>query len=144
METLLVKADQIMQRMGFPPASASDGRYVTELRHSIARQASAGLVNRSGGTWATDAIWSDHEERARCLLEIDWAIERGHCCQTEVLDCYPINRRYNFKTGRSHYEFRPDRIMPWVRDQVRKVSYHYRIWRDRNLVNPYSRPKNAE
>jgi hypothetical protein len=124
-------------RMGFPPSET--GPFVTALRAKVREQVAEGLTNRSGGTWATDEIWHQHEERARCILEMEWSIDRGHYHQTEVFDCYPINRRFNTRTMRWHYEFRPDRIMPWVRDQIRLVGYHWRKWRDRKLVNPYSK-----
>ena len=136
------RAALIMERMGFPPNA--NGPYVTELRKVVRRQVGNGMVNRSAGLWNTEEhpnIWNEHEERARCLLEVDWAIEHGHCHQTEVLDCYPINRRFSTRTMRWHYEFRPDRIAPWIRDQMRLVGYHCRVLRDRLLrrQNPYSR-----
>lgn len=137
----MADADQIMLRMGFPVEAT--GPYVTALRAKIREQVGHGMVSRSAGSWDTENhpdIWSHHEERARCILEMEWAIERGHCHRTEVLDCYPINRRFSTKDMRWHYDFRPDRIMPWIRDQVRLLGFHYRVTRDKILgrKNPYA------
>ena len=139
-EAVIAKADEIMLRMGFPRDVNS--RYVKELRESICYQVSEHDLCGFGVSWADDL--TPLEDRARAILESQWAIERGHSCEREVLDCYPINRRYNAATGRWRYEFRPDRIMPWLRDKRRAAGMHLRIWRDHLLRrrNPYSHDPN--
>lgn len=131
--------EQIMLNMGFP--EDANGPYVTALRALIREQVADGMMNRSGGTWASDEIWSDHEERARCFLEIDWDIKQGHSCRVELLDSAPIRWAYNIKTRRRVLRVRPKLILPWLRDRGRWVGMQWRIWRTRNEVNPWREVK---
>jgi hypothetical protein len=129
-----------MLKMGFPPDAT--GPWVTELRAHIRDQVAAGMVNRSGGTWNTEEnpdIWNQHELRARCLLEVDWSIGLGHSHRVELLDTAPIMRSYDLRTMRRRIEFRPQLIWPWIADRLRSLACDYRIWRDRNVKNPYSK-----
>ncbi len=127
--------DQIMERMGFP--ATETGPYVTQLRALVARQMSQGMVERSAGSWAGDF---DCETRAKAFLAVEWAIEHGHCHQTECLDSFPITRYYSTRDMRWHYSFRPRRIMPWLRDRVRLLGFHWRTKRDWLLgrSNPFA------
>jgi hypothetical protein len=107
------RTEKILRGIGIDdPASTEPS--VAALREWVA---SEGIVNMhvDWGPGATsDAV------KARELMAAQWEIANGHSWMTEVLDCYPINRRFSTKTMRWHYEFRPDRIMPWVRDQIRR------------------------
>lgn len=128
-------AEDIIRGMGFPDDAT--GPYVTALRQQVREQVAEGMVGHSGGTWADDSIWLDHEERARCLLEVHWDIKQGHSCRVELLDTAPIMLRLDIRTMRRHIEFRPRLIRPWIADQFRRAAMSLRIWRDRNRVNPY-------
>lgn len=131
--------EQIMLRMGFPEDAS--GPYVTALRALIREQVADGMTDRSGGSWATDEMWSDHEGRARCFLEIDWDIKHGHSHRVELLDTAPIMWRFNTRTMRRHLEFRPSLILPWLRDHYRRLAMHWHTWRTRNEVNPWREVK---
>lgn len=126
-----------MLQMGFPAESWS-GRYVGELRASVAKQVERGLTGRSGGTWSTEDIPA--EERAREFLAWDWANERGYSYRVEVLDPV-IGRRYHYKTDDYKLEIHWHRILPWLGDRVRELGMRWRIIRDHVLRvrNPYSR-----
>lgn len=129
-------ADDIMNKMGFP--ASEQGHYVTLLRASIERQVrDHGLAGASYGSWAGNP---DAEERARAFLEVEWAIAHGHSYQTECLDDFPINRYFSTRDMRWHYEFKPCRIAPWLRDQWRVLWFHFRVTRDRLLgrTNPFA------
>jgi hypothetical protein len=128
-------AEDIVLKMGFPDDAT--GPYVTALRTLVREQVSQGMTNRSGGTWADPAIWNDHEERARCFLEIDWDLKQGYSCRVELLDTAPLMWRYNLRTMRRHIEFRPDLIRPWLADRWRLAAMRWRVWRGRRQVNPY-------
>jgi hypothetical protein len=78
----VITLDHMMKRMGFDPADT--GPYATELRKMVARQMANGMTDRSAGTWAP----GDHsaEDRARALLEVEYAIERGHFYEVRNID----------------------------------------------------------
>lgn len=131
----MATVEDVMRQMNFSPFDT--GPYVTELRGLVARQVADGMVRRSAGTWARDDFSA--EERAKAFLAAEWSMANGHCYQTECLDCFPINRHFSTKDMRWHYEFRPNRIAPWLRDQIRVLGYHVRIFRDRMIgrTNPF-------
>lgn len=112
------RAAYLMLRMGFPVTEI--GPYVTELRAHILDQVRRGMTNRSGGTWRDDDIWSRHEDRARELLGVDWAFEHGHTYRVEAIDGF----RWRY-------------LRAWLGDRVRYLAFRWRMFRDRNLTNPY-------
>lgn len=128
--------DRIMNNIGF--ASTDDGPYVREFRAWVAKQVTTYGMRNMGVSWGPDA--GDAEERARSLLEAQWSIERGYSHLTELLDTGPITWRFSPYTKRWRVELRPDLILPWLRDKVRVLGYHYRKTRDRlrGVKNPYS------
>jgi hypothetical protein len=136
-------ADEIMERGGFLPTD--NGPYVTELREHTRRAVVLGLVDRSPGTWGPSArdfktgAWKiDAETRAKTLLAIEWRVKRGHTCRIESFDGPPWYWPIDLRTWRRsflHIEWRM--IVPWLGDLCRRLGMRYRIWRDRNLVNPY-------
>lgn len=135
--------EQLMLNIGFPPTET--GPYVTELREHIARQMAYGMTNRSAGTFAEECYARDEnrfitgynispEERARAMLEMDWAMENGHSYRTECIDP-PIGWRYNVKTMRRTLKVRWSRLLPWVGDRFREAAMRWRI--RRGGQNPY-------
>lgn len=132
-------AEQIARSMGFP--DDANGPYVTAFRALLREQVADGMTHRSGGTWASDEIWDDHEERARCFLEIDWDIKQGHSCRVELLDVAPIQWSFNIKTMRRVLRVRPKLIPAWFRDHYRRLAMQWQIWRTRNEVNPWREVK---
>lgn len=132
-------ASALMTRMGFSDADC--GPHVEKLRADVLRYVGRGL-NGFHVDWSCPVTTETAEIRALAILDVEWEIEHGHCCTTEVLDCYPINRRFSTRDMRWHYEFRPDRIMPLIRDVLRRAVMHLCIWRDSALgrKNPYRLP----
>lgn len=126
--------EQIMERMRF--AVTDRGPYVTELRALIARQVAEGLTDRSAGSWAGD-VFPDAEERAKALLSWEWATERGHCCRQEVIDPL-IHWTFSTKTMRRGIRIHWRSIPAWVCDRLREAAMRWRVWRDRDLPNPYA------
>jgi len=128
-------------RMSFP--STEMGPYVTELRAKIRKRVGEGMMDRSGfwgGSWDTENhpdIWRQHEERARCILEMEWEIERAHFHSVNLVDTAPIMRHFNTRTMRRYWEFRPSLIRPWLEDRFSRLGSRWRVWRDRNVKNPY-------
>lgn len=109
--------EQIMLNMGFPDSET--GPFVTELRNNIAEQVRRGLRNRSGGTWGEKGYALSHEERARCILEMDWEVANGHCARVDNID------------------------HPTVEDRARSLACDARVFLDRKVLrkrNPYSLP----
>lgn len=131
----MMRVEDVMRQMNFSPSDK--GPYVTQLRRLVCRQVAEGMVRRSAGTWAHDDFSA--EERAKAFLAAEWSMSNGHAHQVECLDCFPINRKFSTKDMRWHYYVRPDRIAPWVRDQIRVLGYHARILRDRIVghTNPF-------
>ena len=111
--------DEMMARMGF--TATDTGPHVTDLRKLVARQMSEGMTNRSAGTWAP----GDHsaEDRAQAFLEMEWAIQQGHCYEVRNLD-----------SGWS-------RPASMIGDWFRLMGFHFRKMRSRLLGrrNPYAR-----
>jgi hypothetical protein len=111
--------DQMMLRKGFEPTDT--GPYVTELRKITIRQMSEGLTNASYGSWAP----GEHsaEDRAKALLELDWAIQQGHYHEVKNLDSgwrRPISK---------------------IGDMFREFGYNFRKQRSKRLglKNPFSK-----
>lgn len=127
-------ADEIMARMGFQPDDPNP--HVAGLRTVVDRQISEGLQNRSYGSWAP-GNHSD-EVRAKALLEADWEIQHGHCCEVKCMDGF-FGRSYNRKTKRTRTWIDWKYLAPWLGDRCREVVMHGRIWRDRlmGVRNPY-------
>jgi hypothetical protein len=124
-----------MQKAGF--RNSDSGPFVGELRELMARREADGLVSTSPGTWADGPFWEiDPEVRARELLAVEWSMKHGHSYRVECLDP-PIHWQYNARTGRRRLVVGWTRIPIWVGDRWRELGMHYRVWRDRKLVNPY-------
>lgn len=109
--------DEMMARMGFAPTDT--GPFVTELRALIARQMSQGMVDRSAGTWAPGEHTA--EDRARTLLQVEWAMEHGHAHEVKNIDedwSEPLTM---------------------IGDKLREGAFHLRVMRDKVLGrrNPY-------
>lgn len=123
-------ADEIMERMGFPPTE--QGHYVTLLRERVREQVANGLRDRGYGSWEGQPSC---EVRARELLGMDWARERGHSYEVRAMDGL-IRRRRNLSTGRFTYKIK----WAWFGDRFRKAVMRFRVWRDRMLGvrNPYA------
>lgn len=124
-----------MQRAGFLDTDA--GPFATELRESMSRKQAAGLVSASPGTWADGPLWKiDAEVRAKALLSLDWELEHGH---SHRVDCFdpPVRWQYNVRTGTRRLVVKWSRLGAWFGDRWREAGMHYRVWRDRKLVNPY-------
>ena len=136
-------ADEIMERGGFAPTDT--GPYVTWLRNHTRQQVEhGGLVDRSPGTWGPDAIdfktgeWKiDAEERAKALLAIEWRVQHGHSCRIECIDGPPWGWTFNTRTMRRSFRVKWHMIGPWLGDLRRTLGMRYRVWRDRDLINPY-------
>lgn len=127
----------VMRRAGF--ADTDTGPFVTEVRASMARKQADGLVSMSPGTWAGGPFWEiDPEVRARELLAMEWAMERGHFYRQECIDP-PIYWQYNLRDRKRRLVVKWKRVPDWFGDRWRATGMRYRIWRDRNIVNPYSR-----
>lgn len=126
-------AEETMARGGF---ADSTGPYVAELLENTRKQVADGLLDRSPGTWGPHAEAIGPEGRAKALLAVQWRIDRGHTCRVECID--PLfSRTFNTKTMRHGFRFRWRRIQSWVGDRLRVIRMRYRIWRDRNIANPY-------
>lgn len=127
--------DNLMRKAGF--GESAKGPFATELRESLARRAADGLVYQSPGTWADGEFWQiDPETRARELLAIEWSMARGHSYRTECIDP-PIYWQIDTRTMKRRLKIDWSRIPDWFGDRWRELGMHYRIWRDRRLVNPY-------
>lgn len=113
------------------------GLFVTALRENVRKQVMNGLTNRSGGTWGPEGEKLDYEGKAKALLKIDWNLEHGHSNQIRCFDLV-VSWAFNIQTGRWFIRVRWRMIRLWVGDQFRRVGARYRVWRDRNLVNPYA------
>lgn len=117
------RAPLIMLRMGFP--ESEKGPFVMKLRVHILRQCEQGMVNRSGGTWRHELEGGEppsHEERAKAMLSMDWAIDQGHCSRVELLD--------------GHFRDHP---LLWLGDFIRRLGCKLRAARTCLLrrKNPY-------
>lgn len=124
-----------MARMGYP--ASEQGPYVTELRKHIQKQLDEGMVMRSAGSWAPEAASLSYEERAKATLAFDWAIGRRHGYRVEVFD--PLwGWKTNVQTMKRTYYIRWRKIPAWIGDRFRELGGKYRVWRDRNLQNPYA------
>lgn len=130
-------ADEIMERGGFPPTET--GPYVTALRKQTRELVEKhGLADRSPGTWGAGPI--DTESRAKALLASQWRMDHGHCCRIECIGGPPWGWTWvptTFASMERRYEIRWRMIGPWLGDLCRRVGMRYRVWRDRNLENPY-------
>lgn len=135
-------ADEIMKRGSF--ALTDTGPYVTMLREQTREQVKRGLVDRSSGTWGPDAIdfktgeWKiDAEARAKVLLAIEWRVLHHHSCRIECIDGPPWGWTFNIRTMRQTFRIKWHMLGPWLGDFCRQVGMRYRVWRDRNIINPY-------
>ena len=137
------RADLIMAKLGFPatvhvrsPLYSVKTPHVDKLRALMLRKVREGMLDM-GVSWANSIM--PFEERARAILAVQWEIEHKHSRSLECADCFPINRRFNTKTMTSYYEFRPERIKPWLRDLRSSLAMRCRIARDWicGLRNPY-------
>lgn len=123
-------ADEIMLRMGFPETET--GPYVTQLRALIAEQVKHGLVDHSSGTWAPGR--HSAETRAKALLGMHWAMDRGHHCRVECIDGLRGWRR------RGDGKLKHPNLIPWLQDKWRETIMQLRVARDRYILrirNPY-------
>lgn len=122
---------RILCNIGIDPDSG--GPHVNELAAWIE---SSGIKNM-GVIWGPAA--TSDEAKARTLLAAKWEMERCPACQTEILDDYPIHRRFDLRTGRWRYQFRPQRILPLVRDWARRAQARALVTWDRlrGITNPY-------
>jgi hypothetical protein len=129
---------KLMQKAGF--LETDTGPFATELRQSLERKQADGLVSMSPGTWAAGPFWEiDAEVRARAILSMEWALSRGHTYRVECLDP-PIYWQYNARTNRRRLIIDWRKMPLWLGDRWRELGMHYRIWRDRKLINPYADP----
>ena len=127
-------ANEIMERGGFAPTDT--GPYVTALREQTRELVEKrGLTDRSPGTWGPAAI--DAETRAKALLAVEWRMQRGHSCRIECIDGPPWGWTFNTRTMRRSFRINWRMIGPWLGDLCRRLEMRRRIWRDRNIINPY-------
>lgn len=127
-------AEEIMERGGF--SNSDTGPFVTALREQTRKQVRNGLTDRSPGTWGPEGAKLDAEGRAKALLAVQWAIERGHTYRVECLES-PFRRVFDARTMKRRMVVHWDQIRPWLSDRWRELGMRYRIWKDRNVVNPY-------
>lgn len=129
----------LMKNAGF--TASATGPYAAELRERLARMETEGLKSISPGTWAGGPFWEiDPEVRAQEILAMEWAMERGHAYRTECLDSV-VHWSYNTRTGKRRVRVNWSMIPAWLGDRWREAGMRYRVWRDRNLTNPYRQPK---
>ena len=131
----VMKTDQIMQNMGFPPDDNS--LTVAELRKVVARQVSEGMTHRSYGTWAPGV--HSNETRAKAFLAVEWEMQHNHCTEVKCFDGF-IRRGFNTKTMRRTIRVKWRYFFPWLGDFWRRAETRLRIWRDdrRGVRNPWS------
>lgn len=132
----------ILEKMGFP--DSEQGSYVKEFRKLIERQVSEGMQNRSYGTWARDDLTC--EERARALLEVEWALQRKHSAKIKMLDS-PVRLSINTKTQKRRLIISWRTIPAYVGDRFRVLGMKWRIFRDKYILkikNPYALDADGE
>lgn len=103
-----------------------------ELRRQYAERG----VDRAHASWVGEA---SAEERARELLRLQWAIERGHYNRVECLDGW-CGWTCNLATGRRRFYVRWRRLPAWLGDRWRSLLCDLSIWRDKHILrvrNPY-------
>jgi hypothetical protein len=126
---------KLMHNAGFTDADV--GPFASELRAALERKQADGLVSMSAGTWADGPFWTiEAEVRAQAILGMEWAMERGHSYRVECLDP-PIEWQHNARTMKRSLRVSWHKMPAWLGDRWRELGMHYRVWRDRKLVNPY-------
>lgn len=141
------KAEKIMLGMGFP--STENGEYVNALRKEVLEMIERGVTYVSPGTWKDSAIFFDHEERARHLLQFWWTINLDLSYRRELIDDPPLTFMKKRARGSDIYinviEVHPKSVIPWIRDQFRKLTYYF--WKSYNWLfnvqNPYAKKKDS-
>lgn len=139
----ILTASEMMLKMGFPPSET--GPYVTELRALIERKSAEGRVGCSGVTWADECYELDdagfitgykisHEDRAKAMLEMEWAVDNGHSYRVSTVDPI-ICRTFNTTTMRRGIRVRWSSILPWVGDRWKETMMNIRVWHGGK--NPY-------
>lgn len=132
----------LMQKAGF--RDSDTGPFATELRQSLEQKRAEGLVSMSPGTWAYGPFWEiDAEVRAKAILAMEWGMKRGHTYRVECID-RPIYWQYNARDRSRRLVVKWRSLPVWLGDRWREAGMHYRVWRDRKLVNPYADVRKGE
>jgi len=141
------KAENIVLGMGFP--STENGKYMNALRKEVLKKVEGGVTYISPGTWKDPTIFRDHEERAREILQLWWNLKHRLAYRRELIDNPPLTfmkkRMIDSKIYTSIVEFHPESILPWIRDQFRKLIFYFRksyIWLF-DVKNPYAKKKDS-
>ena len=141
------KVEKIVLGMGFP--STENGKYVNALRKEVSEMIERGVTYISPGTWRDPAILFDHEERARQFLQLWWSVKHGLTYRRELIDNPPLTFMKKRMVGSNVYtnvvEFHPESIIPWIKDQFRKLIFYFRksyIWLF-DVKNPYAKKKDS-
>lgn len=124
--------EQVLERMGFP--AAIDTPYVREIRDHVTKQMEDGLIDHSGGTWAGSIADYSPETRAKAILAMNWAFERGWAYEQKALD----GLRWWSKNRNGTWSH--PNLIEWLGDLWRETGMKFRVFRDRyilRLKNPY-------
>jgi hypothetical protein len=120
---------QIMADLGFNPTHT--GPYVTELRDYIKDKAAKGLCGMTR-LFYEPITKETANDIARRYLAWFWSVEHTSI-KMECIDGPPLTCYYNTATGRREYSMQWHRVLPYLRDQFRRVAVMFR----RKRVNPY-------
>lgn len=129
----------ILKRLAIPPEA--NGPHIDALRQWVEkRQRERGMIDMSGGTWATNAQTLSHDERARAFMAFVWESERyAYRLPAILLDGGPVRKKYNVVTGRTRYYVVWRAVLPYVRYNIDKLAVSLCKACDRLLrrTNPY-------